>query len=92
MVATARHRPHDHNMLPGVALGADDDLLVQPMLAAGEFPMKHIDEDAPRPPDRQGNRDLPAIQGTVLFGAMFIILAILVADILYAVLDPRVRY
>lgn len=38
------------------------------------------------------NGDLPAIQGTVLFGAVFIILAILVADILYAVLDPRVRY
>jgi peptide/nickel transport system permease protein len=38
------------------------------------------------------NGDLPAIQGTVLFGAMFIVLAILVADILYAVLDPRVRY
>jgi peptide/nickel transport system permease protein len=38
------------------------------------------------------NGDLPAIQGTVLFGAIFIVLAILVADILYAILDPRVRY
>jgi peptide/nickel transport system permease protein len=38
------------------------------------------------------NGDLPAIQGTVLVGAIFIVLAILVADILYAVLDPRVRY
>jgi peptide/nickel transport system permease protein len=38
------------------------------------------------------NGDLPAIQGTVLFGAIFIVLAVLVADILYAVLDPRVRY
>ena len=38
------------------------------------------------------NADLPAIQGTVLFGAFFIIFAVLVADILYAVLDPRVRY
>jgi peptide/nickel transport system permease protein len=36
--------------------------------------------------------DLPAIQGVVLFGALFIVLAVLVADILYAVLDPRVRY
>ncbi len=36
--------------------------------------------------------DLPAIQGTVLFGAFFIVLAVLVADILYAILDPRVRY
>jgi peptide/nickel transport system permease protein len=36
--------------------------------------------------------DLPAIQGVVLFGAIFIVIAVLVADILYAVLDPRVRY
>jgi peptide/nickel transport system permease protein len=38
------------------------------------------------------NSDLPSIQGTVLFGAFFIILANLVVDILYAFLDPRVRY
>ena len=38
------------------------------------------------------NGDLPAIQGVVLFGAIFIVFAILVADILYALLDPRVRY
>jgi peptide/nickel transport system permease protein len=38
------------------------------------------------------NSDLPSIQGTVLFGAFFIILANLVVDILYARLDPRVRY
>jgi peptide/nickel transport system permease protein len=38
------------------------------------------------------NSDLPAIQGTVLFGAFFIIVANLVVDVLYAFLDPRVRY
>ena len=38
------------------------------------------------------NGDLPAIQGVVLVGAIFIVFAILVADILYALLDPRVRY
>lgn len=38
------------------------------------------------------NGDLPAIQGTVLFGAFFIILANLAVDVLYGVLDPRVRY
>ena len=32
------------------------------------------------------------IQGTVLFGAFFIIMANLVVDVLYAFLDPRVRY
>jgi len=38
------------------------------------------------------NSDLPAIQGTVLFGAFFIIVANLFVDIVYAFLDPRVRY
>jgi peptide/nickel transport system permease protein len=38
------------------------------------------------------NSDLPAIQGTVLFGAAFIIFANLIVDILCAFLDPRVRY
>jgi peptide/nickel transport system permease protein len=38
------------------------------------------------------NADLPMIQGTVLLGAFFIIIANLVVDILYAFLDPRVRY
>jgi peptide/nickel transport system permease protein len=38
------------------------------------------------------SRDLPAIQGTVLFAAFFIIVANLVVDIVYAFLDPRVRY
>jgi peptide/nickel transport system permease protein len=38
------------------------------------------------------NADLPVIQGTVLFGAMFIVVANLIVDIVYAFLDPRVRY
>jgi peptide/nickel transport system permease protein len=38
------------------------------------------------------NSDLPVIQGTVLFGAFFIVMANLVVDIVYALLDPRVRY
>jgi peptide/nickel transport system permease protein len=38
------------------------------------------------------NSDLPAIQGTVLFGAFFIVVANLIVDIVYAFLDPRVRY
>jgi peptide/nickel transport system permease protein len=36
--------------------------------------------------------DLPAIQGTVLFAAFFIVVANLVVDVAYAFLDPRVRY
>ena len=36
--------------------------------------------------------DLPAIQGTVLFAAFFIIAANLVVDVAYAFLDPRVRF
>jgi peptide/nickel transport system permease protein len=38
------------------------------------------------------NSDLPMIQGTVLIGAFFIIFANVVVDVLYAVIDPRVRY
>ena len=37
-------------------------------------------------------RDLPAIQGTVLFAAFFIIVANLFVDVAYAFLDPRVRH
>jgi peptide/nickel transport system permease protein len=36
--------------------------------------------------------DLPMIQGTVLIGTFFIVMANLIVDVLYAVLDPRVRY
>jgi peptide/nickel transport system permease protein len=36
--------------------------------------------------------DLPMIQGIVLFGAFFIIIFNLIVDIIYAYLDPRVRY
>ncbi|MDQ3934905.1 MAG: ABC transporter permease [Actinomycetota bacterium] len=38
----------------------------------------------------EGN--LPMIQGTVLLGAFFIVLANLVVDVAYAFIDPRVRY
>jgi peptide/nickel transport system permease protein len=36
--------------------------------------------------------DLPTVQGTVLIGAFFIIVLNLVVDVVYAFLDPRVRY
>jgi len=36
--------------------------------------------------------DLPIVQGTVLFGAFFIILMNLIVDVVYGFLDPRVRY
>ncbi len=38
------------------------------------------------------NNDLPKVLGVVLIGSLFIILANLVVDLLYAVIDPRVRY
>jgi peptide/nickel transport system permease protein len=38
------------------------------------------------------NSDLPVIQGTVLLGAFFIVIMNLLVDILYAFIDPRVRY
>ena len=37
------------------------------------------------------NNDLPKVLGVTLIGAFFIIIANLVVDVLYAVVDPRVR-
>jgi peptide/nickel transport system permease protein len=39
-----------------------------------------------------GNRDYPSIQGVVLYGALLFVLINLLVDVLYAILDPRVRY
>ena len=39
-----------------------------------------------------GQSDYELIQGIVLFGAFFIVIFNLIVDILYAYLDPRVRY
>jgi peptide/nickel transport system permease protein len=42
--------------------------------------------------DAIGKSDLPIVQGTVLVGALAIILANLIVDVVYAFIDPRVRY
>lgn len=42
--------------------------------------------------DAINRSDLPTIQGTVLFGALFIVVMTLLVDIAYAFLDPRIRY
>jgi peptide/nickel transport system permease protein len=36
--------------------------------------------------------DFPAVMGVTVLGALFIVVANLVVDIVYAFLDPRVRY
>jgi peptide/nickel transport system permease protein len=38
------------------------------------------------------NQDLPEILGVTMLAAFFIVIANLVVDLLYAVVDPRVRY
>ena len=38
------------------------------------------------------NRDFPVIQGFTLVIAVFFLLANIAADMLYALLDPRIRY
>jgi peptide/nickel transport system permease protein len=38
-----------------------------------------------------GNGDLPEIMGVVLLASFFIVIANLIVDILYAVIDPKVR-
>jgi peptide/nickel transport system permease protein len=42
--------------------------------------------------DRVGNRDFPVIQAIVLLIGIAVILANFLADVLYAYLDPRIRY
>lgn len=42
--------------------------------------------------DAISQSDYELIQGIVLFGALFIVLANLIVDVLYAYLDPRVRF
>jgi peptide/nickel transport system permease protein len=42
--------------------------------------------------DSVNRRDYAMIQGVVLYGATFFVLVNLLVDVLYAVLDPRVRY
>jgi ABC-type dipeptide/oligopeptide/nickel transport system permease component len=37
-------------------------------------------------------RDYPLIQGTVLLVAVFVLTANLLVDVLYAYVDPRIRY
>ena len=41
--------------------------------------------------DAVERQDLPTIQGTVLFGAFFIVVLSLVVDVAYSLIDPRVR-
>lgn len=38
------------------------------------------------------NLDVPMIIGTVLFAAFFVVVANIIVDVVYAMLDPRVRY
>ena len=42
--------------------------------------------------DAISSRDFPLIQGTVLFAAVAYVLVNLAVDVLYAVIDPRIRY
>jgi peptide/nickel transport system permease protein len=37
-------------------------------------------------------RDLPLIQGTVLIFAVCFVAVMLIVDILYVIIDPRIRY
>ena len=37
-------------------------------------------------------RDFPVVQATILLGGVMIVVVNLLVDILYAVIDPRIRY
>ena len=38
------------------------------------------------------NRDYPVVMGTLTLSALLTLLGLLLTDILYAVVDPRIRY
>ena len=38
------------------------------------------------------NRDLPQLQGTVVYIALVFVVVNLVVDLSYALIDPRIRY
>lgn len=38
-----------------------------------------------------GNRDMPVLQGTIIFTTVIVIIGNLLADLLYSALDPRIR-
>ena len=42
--------------------------------------------------DAINNRDYQVLMGLTLFTAMLVLLGNLLADILYSVVDPRIRY
>ena len=42
--------------------------------------------------DSLGYRDYPVLMGILMLTAVLVLLGNLLADVLYAVLDPRVRY
>jgi peptide/nickel transport system permease protein len=42
--------------------------------------------------DAATSRDYPMLMGVLILGSIVIILSNLMADIIYAYLDPRVRY
>ncbi|MDT4991194.1 MAG: peptide/nickel transport system permease protein, partial [Actinoplanes sp.] len=41
--------------------------------------------------DGINNNDIPKIMGVTLLAAVFVVVANLIVDLLYAVVDPRVR-
>jgi peptide/nickel transport system permease protein len=42
--------------------------------------------------DAVNNRDYPIIMGTVVIASLMFIIGVLISDILYALLDPRIRF
>lgn len=42
--------------------------------------------------DAMSNRDLPQLQGTVVYIALVFVVVNLVVDLSYALIDPRIRY
>ena len=78
-------------MIPIVTLGGTDFgyMLTGSMLIEKVFSIPGIGKLAV---DAMSNRDLPLLEGTVMYIAFVFVVVNLIVDVSYAFLDPRIRY
>ena len=80
-----------HALIPIVTFigGAIPSLFAGAIITEGIFSIPGLGKAAL---DAVANKDLPFLMGYLMFMAILTLLGTLISDILYAVVDPRVRY
>lgn len=78
-------------MIPIITLVGNElgNMLTGSMLIEKVFSISGIGKLAV---DSMSNRDLPLLEGTVMYIAFVFVVINLIVDLLYAVIDPRIRY